>query len=198
VAANPDGLGATVDDGFVVWLTGLSGAGKTTIADELAVRLRATGQLTEVLDGDEIRQTLSRGLGFSRSDRETHIRRIIYVATLLARNRVAVVVAAISPYRGIRAEARAALRRFVEVHVTCPVPVLARRDTKGLYARAFRGELGSFTGVSDPYEAPLDPDVVVRTDRETIDESVGKVVDALCARGFMAGASLSGVGPPAH
>jgi adenylyl-sulfate kinase len=187
-----------VDDGFVVWLTGLSGAGKTTIANELAGRLRDAGQLTEVLDGDEIRQTLSRGLGFSRSDRETHIRRIVYVATLLARNRVAVVVAAISPYRGIRAEARAAFRRFVEVHVTCPVPVLARRDTKGLYARAFRGDLGSFTGVSDPYEEPLDPDVVVRTDREAIDESVGKVLGALRERGYVGDATLSRIGPPPH
>jgi adenylyl-sulfate kinase len=171
------------ETGFVVWLTGLSGAGKSTLADALAVRLRAAGEKVEVLDGDAVREHLSRGLGFSREDRDTNVRRIAYVAKLLARNGVAVIVAAISPYRAIRDEARAEIERFFEVHVHCSIDELVRRDTKGLYARALAGTLSSFTGVSDPYEEPLAAEVTVRTDRESLDESVSRILAVLDSRG---------------
>ncbi len=173
-----------MSDGFVVWLTGLSGAGKSTVAEELSARLRASGRNVEVLDGDVVRQNLSQGLGFSRADRDTNIRRIAFVANLLAKNGVAVIVAAISPYRATRDEARAMLGRFVEVHVTCALDELVRRDTKGLYARAQRGEIANFTGVSDPYEEPLNPEVTLETDRESVRESVAKILAALDRHGY--------------
>src|SRR5688500_13503456 len=166
-------------DGFVIWLTGLSGAGKSTIAQEVASELRAAALPVEVLDGDIVRQNLSQGLGFSREDRDTNIRRIAFVAQLLARNGAAVIVAAISPYRAAREEARAQIGRFIEVHVTCPLDELVRRDTKGLYAKALRGELANFTGVSDPYEPPLSADIVVDTSAEPAAESAAKVLYAL-------------------
>lgn len=168
-----------MDRGFTVWLTGLSGAGKTTIARQLERDLRARGQRVEVLDGDVVRTNLSRGLGFSREDRDANIRRIGFVAGLLTRNGVATIVAAISPYRETRDEVRQDIGRFVEVHVHCPLEELIRRDEKGLYARALRGDLPNFTGVSDPYEEPLYPEVVARTHLETVDESVAKIVDRL-------------------
>ena len=171
-------------DGFVVWLTGLSGAGKTTIAHEVANRIRATGREVEVLDGDVIRQNLSQGLGFSRADRDTNIRRVTYVADMLASHGVAVVVAFISPYRSTRDEARAKIGRFVEVHVKCSLDELVRRDPKGLYARARRGEIENFTGVSDPYEEPLAAEVTVQTDGESVRESAGKVLAALDRLGY--------------
>jgi sulfate adenylyltransferase/3'-phosphoadenosine 5'-phosphosulfate synthase len=182
----------TTDQGSVVWLTGLSGAGKTTIATELARVLRALGRRVEVLDGDVIRQHLSQGLGFSRQDRDTNIRRIAYVAHMLARNGVTVVVAAISPYRAVRDEARVTIGRFVEVFVRCSLEELMRRDPKGHYAKALRGEIANFTGISDPYEDPVAPEVVAQTDQETVAESVAKVLAALAQRGYIAAAGPFG------
>jgi adenylylsulfate kinase len=162
-------------EGFVVWLTGLSGAGKSTLAERLATRLRAAGGNVELLDGDFVRTNLSQGLGFSREDRDTNIRRIGFVAELLTRNGVAVVVAAISPFRDAREDVRRKIPRFVEVHVDCSIEVLTARDTKGLYKRALAGEIGNFTGISDPYEPPLDPDVAIHTDLESIEEGIAKI-----------------------
>lgn len=179
--------------GFTIWLTGLSGAGKSTIARELETRLQARGRRVEVLDGDEVRENLSKGLGFSRADRDTNIRRIAYVADLLTRNGTVVIAAAISPYREARDEARRRIGAFVEVHVSCSLDALVRRDVKGLYARALRGEIAQFTGVSDPYEEPLSPEVVVRTDSEDLDASVGKILAQLDAAGYLA---TTGAGAP--
>jgi len=169
-------------DGFVVWLTGLSGAGKSTLAQALSARLLSVGRNVEILDGDTVRQHLSQGLGFSREDRDINVRRIAFVAKLLARNGVVVIVAAISPYRAIRDEARAEIGRFFEVHVHCSLDELVRRDTKGLYARAQTGSVANLTGVSDPYEEPLAPEVSVRTDLESVGESVAKILAAIEAR----------------
>ena len=171
--------------GFTLWLTGMSGAGKSTISDQLMARFRAAQAKVELLDGDIVRTNLSQGLGFSREDRDTNIRRIGFVSELLTRNGVIVVVAAISPYRETREEVKRRIGNFVEVHVDCPIEVLAARDVKGLYKRALAGEVGNFTGISDPYEPPLDPDVVVRSDRETVDESVDKIWRELERRGLI-------------
>ena len=175
--------------GFTVWLTGLSGAGKSTIAAELARVLEARGRAVEVLDGDVVRTHLSKGLGFSKEDRDTNIRRIAFVAQLLTRHGAAVITAAISPYREIRDEARAMIGNFVEVYVECPIEELVRRDVKGLYAKALSGEIKNFTGVSDPYEPPLHPEVTVATDRETVEQAVARIVAALEARGYLAPAA---------
>jgi adenylylsulfate kinase len=163
----------------------MSGAGKSTISDVLMARFRAAQAKVELLDGDIVRTNLSQGLGFSREDRDTNIRRIGFVSELLTRNGVIVVVAAISPYRETREEVKRKIGSFIEVHVDCPIEVLAARDVKGLYKRALAGEVGNFTGISDPYEPPLDPDVVVRSDRETVDESVDKIWRELERRGFI-------------
>jgi adenylyl-sulfate kinase len=175
--------------GFVVWFTGLSGAGKSTLSVPVASRLRDAGYRVEILDGDEVRTHLSKGLGFSKEDRDTNIRRIGYVAELLARNGVVAITAAISPYREIRDEVRAKVTRhraaFVEVYVECPIDVLAARDPKGLYKKALAGEIQHFTGVSDPYEPPLEAEVTVRSDHERIDDSVEKIVAALKAQGLV-------------
>ena len=165
-----------VDNGFVLWLTGLSGAGKSTIANAVAPSLADRGHRVEVLDGDEVRTNLCQGLGFSREDRDTKIARIGYVAGKLAKHGVAVVVAAISPYREARDKVRAGVDDFVEVHVAAPVSTCVERDVKGLYAKALAGEIKNFTGVSDPYEAPLEPQITLHTERETIQESVGAVL----------------------
>lgn len=165
--------------GLTVWLTGLSGAGKSTIAEQVAATLRERGYAVEVLDGDAVRQNLSAGLGFSRADRDANIRRIGFVAELLTRNGVIVLVAAISPYRAVRDEVRDRIGNFVEVYVRCPLDELVRRDVKGLYRRALDGEIAHFTGVSDPYEAPVDPDVVVDSSRETVRASAARVLDAI-------------------
>lgn len=167
--------------GFTVWLTGLSGAGKTTIADLLGKELRARGLAVETLDGDVVRSHLSKGLGFSKEDRDTNIRRIGFVAGLLARNGVATIVAAISPYRAVREEVRTSLGSgsFVEVFVDAPVEVCEKRDTKGLYAKARAGEIKGFTGIDDPYEAPERADVTCRTADEPVEVSVGRILDAL-------------------
>jgi adenylyl-sulfate kinase len=171
--------------GFAVWFTGLSGAGKSTLSERLMARLREGGAKAELLDGDIVRTNLSRGLGFSREDRDTNIRRIGFVAELLSRNGVIVVVAAISPYRETRDEVKRRIPDFVEVFVDCPIEVLAARDVKGLYSKALSGEVGNFTGISDPYEPPLDADVVIRSDRETVDESFEKIWRVLEQRGLV-------------
>ena len=177
--------------GFTVWFTGLSGAGKTTLAQTLVPELRARGLNVEVLDGDEVRTNLSQGLGFTKEDRDTNIRRIGYVSRLLARNGVAVISAAISPYREIRDEVRQSIEaegiEFIEVHVKCPLEVLTERDVKGLYQKALAGEIKEFTGVSDPYEEPLHPEVVVQTDHESIPISARKILDQLHARKLLPG-----------
>jgi len=162
-------------EGFAVWLTGLSGAGKSTLAEGLVAHLREQGAKVELLDGDVVRTNLSQGLGFSREDRDTNIRRIGFVTELLTRNGVIVVVAAISPYRSAREDVKRKIPRFVEVHVDCSIEVLTARDTKGLYKRALAGELGNFTGISDPYEPPLNPCVVIQSDRESVDEGLAKI-----------------------
>ena len=162
--------------GFTIWLTGLSGTGKTTIGRRVVAALQARGRSAELLDGDELRATLSKGLGFTRDDRDEHVRRIGFVAELLARNGVVAVVAAISPYRSTREEVRARLRAFVEVHLRCSMPELERRDPKGLYARARAGQLAQFTGVSDPYEDPLAPEIAADTDRDSVEAIVERIL----------------------
>ena len=165
--------------GFVVWFTGLSGAGKSTIANALKVELELRGRHVELLDGDEVRTHLSKGLGFSKEDRDTNIRRIGYVARLVARSGGVAITAAISPYREVRDEVRAETPGFVEVFARCPLDTLVERDVKGLYKKAIAGEIANFTGVSDPYEEPLHPEVVCDTWRETLPQSLSKVIDAL-------------------
>jgi adenylyl-sulfate kinase len=172
--------------GFTLWLTGLSGAGKTTLARQIFNELRNQGLLVEILDGDEVRANLSKGLGFSKEDRDTNIRRIGYVSRLLSRNGVAVITAAISPYRDIRNEMRQSIEndgsRFIEVYVKCPIDVLAKRDVKGLYKKALAGEIVGFTGVSDPYQEPVEPEIVVETDQQSIEQSVATIISELNRR----------------
>ena len=175
--------------GFTLWFTGLSGAGKSTLANKVTEELLQYGHKVEVLDGDEVRTNLSKGLGFSKEDRDTNIRRIAFVAKLLTRNDVVAITAAISPYRDVRDEARQNIGRFVEVYVECSIEELTRRDVKGLYEKALRGELQNFTGVSDPYEPPLNADVVVNSEKEGIDESAAKIVQKLQDLGYVGAAS---------
>jgi adenylylsulfate kinase len=168
------------DKGFTLWFTGLSGAGKTTISTMVAEELRSRGSRLEILDGDVVRENLSKGLGFSKEDRDTNIRRIAFVADLLSRNGVPVITAAISPYREIRDEARELMgARFIEVFVKASVEVCADRDPKGLYEKAFAGEIKEFTGVSDPYEEPLAPELTLETENESPEESAGKIISLL-------------------
>ena len=178
------------DRGFTVWFTGLSGSGKSTLTDRLAPELRRRGRKVEVLDGDEVRTNLSKGLGFSKEDRDTNIRRIGFVARVLARNGVAAVTAAISPYAETRAEVRrlaeAAGIPFIEVFVEAPLDALVRRDVKGLYQKALAGELPHFTGVSDPYEAPERPEVLVDSSTDTVEDSLGKILRKLEELGYLA------------
>jgi len=171
--------------GFTLWFTGLSGAGKSTIAQLVAQELEARGRRVEILDGDEVRQHLSKGLGFSKEDRDTNVQRIAYVASLLTRHGAAVIVAAISPYRKAREWARERIGEFVEVYVRCPLEVCAARDVKGLYQKAYAGEIPQFTGVSDPYEPPVDPELIVDTHRETPTESAAKVIHRLEQLGYL-------------
>ena len=184
-----------VERGFVLWMTGLSGAGKSTLAQLLAREFRWRGYKVEVLDGDEVRQHLSQGLGFSREDRDTNVRRIAYVAKLLARHGVIVITAAISPYRDARAWARREIRDFVEVYVKCPLEVCAERDVKGLYKKALAGEIQAFTGVSDPYEEPERPDIVVDTSAESPGDSAARILQYLEETQYVRPASVR-VGDP--
>lgn len=172
--------------GFTLWFTGLSGAGKTTVSRLVEKELRARGYKVEVLDGDVVRENLSKGLGFSKEDRDTNIRRIGFVCELLTRNDVVAIAAAISPYRAIRDENRARVGgRFVEVYCACPIDVLAERDVKGLYKKALRGEIKNFTGVDDPYEPPLNPEVTIQSDKETPAQSAAKVIARLEELGYI-------------
>ena len=180
--------------GVTVWFTGLSGAGKTTIAHKLEQVLRERGRNVEILDGDVVRTHLSKGLGFSKEDRDINIRRIGFVCHLLSRNGVIAIAAAISPYRDIRNEVREMAGDFVEVYAKCPIEVLTERDVKGLYKKALAGEIKNFTGVSDPYEEPLDPEVTIETDKESEDESLAKLVAKLEERGYVAPAGVSSSG----
>ena len=173
------------EPGATIWFTGLSGAGKSTISNIVVERLRAAGRPVELLDGDVVRTNLSAGLGFSKADRDTNIRRIGWVCELLNRHGVDAVVAAISPYREARDAVRARVPRFVEVYAVCPIDVLSARDPKGLYKRALAGEIEHFTGVSDPYEPPLAPDVLCPTDSETPADSAARVLALLESRGYL-------------
>ena len=173
-------------NGFTLWFTGLSGAGKSTISEIISHELRRRGLLVEVLDGDVVRTHLSKGLGFSKEDRDTNIRRIGWVCEVLSRNGVAAIGAAISPYREIRDEIRGRIERFVEVYVECSIEKLTERDVKGLYQKALNGEIKHFTGVSDPYEPPLTPEVICHTDgRETPEQSAAKVLAKLEAMQYI-------------
>src|SRR6187401_3587600 len=168
------------EKGFTLWFTGLSGAGKTTISQIVENELRDRGSRVEVLDGDVVRENLSKGLGSSKEDRDTNIRRIAFVADLLSRNGVPVITAAISPYRELRDEARQLMGdRFIEVFVKASVEVCAERDVKGLYEKAFKGEIKEFTGVSDPYEEPSSPELVIDTEQHEPEESAALVVAKL-------------------
>jgi adenylylsulfate kinase len=165
--------------GFTLWFTGLSGSGKTTLSRKIEEILLERGMKVEVLDGDVVRTNLSKGLGFSKEDRDTNIKRIGFVCNLLTRNDVVAIAAAISPYRGIRDENRKLIGSYVEVFCKCPLDVLKKRDPKGLYKKVEAGEIKGFTGIDDPYEEPLDPEVLVKTDKETADESVAKIIKTL-------------------
>ena len=171
--------------GVTIWFTGLSGAGKTTINDALTQELRDRNLKLEVLDGDIVRTNLTKGLGFSKEDRDENVRRIGFVSNLLTRNGVIVLVAAISPYRAIREEVRDRIGDFVEVYVSAPVEVCEQRDVKGLYAKARSGEIKQFTGISDPYEPPINPEVNCETHKETLQESVNKVIAKLEEMGYL-------------
>ncbi|WP_445173877.1 adenylyl-sulfate kinase [Microcoleus sp.] len=174
-----------MEKGFILWFTGLSGSGKTTITKALEPELKARGCRVEILDGDVVRTNLSKGLGFSQEDRDTNIRRIGFVAHLLSRNGVVAMTAAISPYRAIRDEIRAMEPNFVEVYVTAPLEVCEGRDVKGLYAKARAGEIKGFTGIDDPYEEPVNPEIICYTERESVEESVKKVLTKLEQLGYI-------------
>ena len=166
-------------NGATLWFTGLPSSGKSTIAREVYQRLLDRGMPVELLDGAEVRESLSRGLSFSKEDREEHIRRMGYVAKLLSRNGVIAICAAVSPYRATREEVRRNTRRFIEVYVECPVDVAEQRDTDGWYAKARRGEVSEFTGVNAPYEPPVAPEVHIHSDTESVDEAATKVLARL-------------------
>jgi len=168
-----------MSEGFTLWFTGLSGAGKSTIANLVAGELRTRGHKVEILDGDEVRTNLSKGLGFSKEDRDTNIRRIGYVCNLLARNGVIAISAAISPYRDIRDEIRRHHQRFFEVYMKCSIEKLSERDVKGLYKKALAGEIKNFTGISDPYEEPLNPELVLDSGTENVELSLHKLLRTL-------------------
>lgn len=172
--------------GFTIWFTGLSGAGKSTLSEIIERELRRRGKRVEVLDGDVVRTNLSKGLGFSKEDRDTNIRRIGWVCEVLSRNDVVAISAAISPYREIRDEIRANIGRFVEVFVDVPLQVAIERDVKGLYKKAIAGEIKQFTGVSDPYEAPLNAEVVINSAEETPGDSAAKIIATLEKLGYLA------------
>jgi adenylyl-sulfate kinase len=171
--------------GFTIWFTGLSGTGKTTCSRLLAQRLRARDARVELLDGDAVRQRLSQGLGFSKKDRDENVTRIGYVCELLSRNGVIAMVAAISPYCEAREKIKLHVPNFVEVYMECPLEVLIENDVKGLYKKALAGEIKNFSGVSDPYEPPLKPDVTIRAYRDTLEEGVARIWEKLENLGFL-------------
>lgn len=170
---------------FTIWFTGLSGAGKTTLSSRVYDAVVERGFKAELLDGDVIRKNLSQELGFSKQDRDIQVKRIGFVCRLLNKHDIVCVTALISPYQEARQANRDLIDNFVEVYVQCPLKVLEERDTKGLYAKALSGEIENFTGVSDPYEEPVKPDVVVNTDRESIDQSFAKIMDCLEQNGLL-------------
>jgi len=171
--------------GFTLWFTGLSGSGKSTISERVALKLQKMGLPVEILDGDIVRTHLSKGLGFSQEDRDENIKRVGFVCQLLTRNGVPNIASVISPYRAARDYNRQKIKSFVEVYVACPVEVCAQRDVKGLYQKAMAGEIKHFTGVDDPYEEPLNPEIICHTDKESIEESVEKVVKKLQELGYL-------------
>jgi adenylylsulfate kinase len=171
--------------GFTIWFTGLSGSGKSTLSDVIEKRLRERGRNVEVLDGDIVRTHLSKGLGFSREDRDTNIKRIAFVCSLLTRNGVICISAAIAPYREAREWARKEIGNFVEVYVKCPIEVCRQRDVKGLYKLVDEGKIKGFTGVDDPYEEPEHPELIVETDKETVEESVARIFAKLEELGYL-------------
>ena len=173
-------------DGFTLWFTGLSGSGKSAVADRVANRLEEEhGHLVERLDGDIVRQHLTKDLGFTKEDRDTNIERVSFVAKLLSRNGVSVLASFISPYIARRDKTRDMVTNFIEVHVHCPVSVCEERDVKGLYKMARKGEIDNFTGISDPYEEPENPEIKLNTHKETVDESVKNVIDYLEDNGYI-------------
>jgi adenylylsulfate kinase len=184
--------------GFTVWFTGLSGAGKSTLAEALFHELRRRDMKVELLDGDVVRTNLSKGLGFSKEDRDTNILRIGFVANLLTRNGVACIVSAISPYRNARNECRAQIRDFVEVFVHATVEECAKRDVKGLYAKALAGEITGFTGVSDPYEPPQSPEIYIDTMTQEPDDSIQAVLNQLVEMGYIENGQRLVSSPQAH
>lgn len=171
--------------GFTLWFTGLSGSGKSTIAERVALNLEKRGLSVETLDGDIVRTNLSKGLGFSREDRDENIKRVGFVCQLLTRHGIVAVASVISPYREAREYNRQKIKKFVEVYTRCPVEVCAERDLKGLYRKAMAGEIKGFTGVDDPYEPPENPEVICHTDKESVDESVDKVLKKLEELGYL-------------
>jgi adenylyl-sulfate kinase len=177
--------------GFTLWFTGLSGSGKSTLSRMIESELRQRGASVEVLDGDEVRENLSKGLGFSKEDRDTNVRRIGYVAKLLSRNGAAVITAAISPYAEVRDQCRSMSGRFVEVYAECSIDELTRRDVKGLYAKAISGEIKNFTGISDPYEAPENAEITVNSETQTAEESLAVIMDYLESNGYIATATAN-------
>lgn len=171
--------------GFTLWFTGLSGAGKSTLAEYVVKQLREKNMKVEVLDGDVVRTNLSKGLGFSKEDRDINIYRIGWVCEVLSRNNVVAVAAAISPYREVRDNVRKKIENFVEIYVEVPIEEVISRDVKGLYKKALAGEIKNFTGISDPYEAPENPEVVCNTAEETIEESGQKILAYLDKAGLL-------------
>ena len=171
--------------GFTLWFTGLSGVGKSTLSGHAANELRRRGLKVEILDGDEVRTNLSKGLGFSKEDRDTNIKRIGYVCKLLSRNEVVAISAAISPYREVRDYNREQIGNFIEIYVKCSIEELTRRDVKGLYKKALAGEIKNFTGVSDPYEPPLNPEITVDSEQESEQESLQRILAYLEHAGWI-------------
>ena len=171
--------------GFTLWFTGLPCSGKSAVADRVAEMLKERGLKVERLDGDIVRQSLTRDLGFSKKDRNENIRRITFVAKLLTRNGVVVLTSFISPYRKVRAYARQEIGNFIEIFVRCPLEVCIERDVKGMYKKAIKGEIKEFTGISDPYEEPLNPELILDTDKETLEESASKVIQKLNDLGYI-------------
>jgi adenylylsulfate kinase len=190
VVSQPTASPSTDQRGFTVWFTGLPSSGKSTLAERLYAELESRNMKVELLDGDVVRTNLSKGLGYSREDRDTNILRIGWVAERLTYHGVAVIVSAISPYRETRDRVRKQVGDFVEVFVSCPLEECIRRDVKGLYEKAMRGEIAEFTGVSDPYEAPLDPEVTVETDKATPEECVDTILGRLRDLGYVDGGTL--------